>query len=142
MLYVSKKTNKLLNNKNLLKNIQSNAQARMVVQIYFIYERQNCLFVLMMHGTDITGSNAQTLECTLFWQQHTASTSTVTVANLYSVESGINNYQMLFQSNFGKQSSVQQQPRQIGLQSQITMFDAFMHTSILNNVMFLIITSL
>ena len=28
----------------------------------FIYERQNCLFVLIMHGTDRTGSNAQTSE--------------------------------------------------------------------------------
>ena len=61
-LYVSMQTNKLSNNKNVLKNIQSNAQTRMVVQIYFIYERQNCLFVLIMHGTDRTGSNAQTSE--------------------------------------------------------------------------------
>ena len=63
-------------------------------------------------------------------------------AKFYSVESGINTYQTLFQPNFCQQPSVQPQWGQIGLQSQTITFDPFMYTSIINIVMFLIIISL
>ena len=42
-LYVTMQTNKMSDNKNVLKNIQSNAQAGMLVQFNLISERQTLL---------------------------------------------------------------------------------------------------
>ena len=107
-LYVSIQTNKLSDNKNVLKNIQSNAQAGVLVQFNLIYDRQTLLMYMnYARYRGITGSNAQTSECTIFWQHKRQEQSTATEVNHFSVESGINNYQSLFQSNFCKQQQQQ-----------------------------------
>ena len=74
----------------------------MVVQINFIYERQALLNLYgLLHGTEyITGSNAQTSECTLFWQHERQQQCIQSMQQIsYNAESD-NNHQALWQTKF------------------------------------------
>ena len=136
LLYVSMQANKLSDNKNVLKNIQSNAQAGVLVQFNLIYERQTLLICMdYARYRNITGSNAQISECTLFWQHKRQEQCMQSLQqNLYIAEWGKQQItQHCFNQISASNNKVQQQRRQIGVQSQIKTFDAFMHISILKS---------